>query len=59
MELDFTCFIEKDITLFTKYGHTHRGILKDCVADVLGMEVGLDLFFILGDSIYAVVEHGY
>lgn len=58
MDLDFTGFIEKDITLFTKYG-THRGILKDVVSDVLGMEVGLDLFFILADSVYAVTEHGY
>lgn len=59
MELDFTGWFEKDVTLHTVHGHTHRGILKQAVFGVLSLEVGLDRFFILADSVYAVVEHGY
>lgn len=56
----FGDFLEKDITVHTTHGHAYRGVLKKIHIneDILEFQVGIDVFYILADSVYAVTDHG-
>jgi len=54
--------IDKDITVHSKYGNSHRGILREVneanETVYLQFEVGIDRLFIGGGAIYAITVHG-
>lgn len=52
-------FMDKDITIHTIHGASHRGVLVELVdGKVIKLQVGIDELYIDVDSFYAVTEHG-
>jgi hypothetical protein len=56
----YSDLIGKDITVYSEFGSNYRGILRSVINDpgILEFEVGIDIFYIRVDAVYAVTEHG-
>lgn len=58
--MSYSDFLDQDITVHSEYGHSYRGVLRAVHESdgLLEFEVGIDIFFIRADIVYAVTVHG-